>query len=236
MSEEQGKDPQGDSEVRDTDEIFEDHPEMAPDESRISVGKVKDLEAESRKRNLSSDPVEDTGDRGPKTELFFARNQDFDGNEVEDRGKDASSPDDSGHGEDWSASPAAEGRRDLGDGLSAREDTPISAGPPAGQSREHKVWASILRRLGGGSPGSEENLQLADLFSRVQFPSDREGVVARLAPDAEFRLKEGIVVELKQAVEKSRTKTFWTLGDLVDCVKDELRRQEAEGRKLLRAV
>jgi hypothetical protein len=75
---------------------------------------------------------------------------------------------------------------------------------------------------------------LADLFSRVQFPADRQGVLNRIAPDAEFRLKEGIVVDLKQAVEKSRTQTFRTLGDLVDCVKDELRRQEADGKRLLR--
>jgi hypothetical protein len=109
-------------------------------------------------------------------------------------------------------------------------------GNPERRTQEHKVWSSILRRLGGSSPGSEENLQLADLFSRVQFPADRDGVLNRLAPEAEIRLREGIVVDLRQAVERSRAGIFRSLGDLVDCVKDELRRQEADGKKLLRMV
>lgn len=98
----------------------------------------------------------------------------------------------------------------------------------------HKVWAGILKRLGGSSPGSEENLQLAELFSKVQFPADREGVVTRLVEGAEFRLKEGIVVDLHQALEHSRTRVFRNIGDLVDCVKDELRRMEADGLKVLK--
>ena len=121
--------------------------------------------------------------------------------------------------------------RDMGSSGLDQEDrdghgiSPAKAAP----SPEHRLWASVLRRLGGSSPGSEENLQLSDKFSRVQFPADRDGVIRRLEPGAEFRIREGISVDLKEAVEHSRLKSFRNLGDLVDCVKDELRRQEAAG-------
>lgn len=303
MSEEAGKDPKGDPEGSDTDEVFQDHPELAPNESRISIEKVKGLEEESRKRSLAGDPVEDAGDRHHKTELYFVRNQDFAGNEIslstdadysrgsgfiggklvgegpsgepnpvgtrpegfdpsinQDRDREAALEGATPPPADWTARPtepgseADQGRgiprpqqatgeqgygRDMGaSGLSQedRETHTISPGAAAAQTPEHKTWAAILRRLGGGSPGSEENLQLAELFSKVQFPADREEVFRRIAPNAEFRIREGIVVDLHQAVEHSRTRNFRNLGDLVDCVKDELRRQEAEGKKLLKSV
>jgi hypothetical protein len=294
---EAGKDPHGDPEGHDTDEQFEDHPEMAPSQGRMSVEKVDDLDGEIRKRSLAGDPVDEAGDRQRNADLDFARNQDFGGNEGsletdadysrgsgflggklvgegpsgesrltdeggfppsenQERNMEAIGREDAGVG-DWSAHPAeseglaSQGRdylrpsqatgtqafgRDVGSsGLSQedREGDSFSEGkaqvPP-----NHKVWAGILKRLGGSSPGSEENLQLAGLFARVQFPTDPGGVLARLEPGAEFRLREGIVVDLHQAVEHSRAKTFRNIGDLVDCVKDELRRMEADGLKVLK--
>jgi hypothetical protein len=298
---EAGKDPHGDPEGRDTDEQFEDHPELAPSQGRMSVEKVKDLDEEARKRSLAGDAVEEAGDRQRKTDLDFVRNNDYGGNEgslaggepdysrgsgfiggklvgegpsgEEDRigtheggfqssekqarDLEAIHREEEGGAGDWSAHPSEseshdiQGRdypkpsqktgiqgfgRDLGSsglGQEDREQDSFSQGrtqePP-----NHKIWAAILKRLGGSSPGSEENLQLAGLFSRVQFPSDREGVFAKLAPGAEFRLREGIVVDLHQAVEHSRARSFRNIGDLVDCVKDELRRMEADGLKVLK--
>lgn len=300
MPQEVGKNPLEDSEGQDTDEQFQDHPELAPPEGRISVEKVKNLDDEARRRGLAGDAVEDAGDRQRKIELNFGRNNDFAGNEMsqptdadysrgsgfiggrlvgegpagEDRHVDTHSEgfdlsedqvrnidairrEEEESVGDWSAHPPdpgsaeTQGRdilkpqqatatqafgRDIGSsGLSEeeRDGHTFSPGKPH-SAPEHKIWAAVLRRLGGGSPGSEENLQLSELFSRVQFPADREGVISRLAPGAEFRLREGIIVDLHHAVERSRTKTFRNLGDLVDCVKDELRRQEADGLKLLR--
>ena len=292
------KDPHGDPEGHDTDERFEDHPELAPSQGRMSVGTVKDLGEEARKRNLAGDPVDEAGDSQRKIDLDFARNQDFGGSEGslqdpqpdytrgsgflggklvgegpsgeerltyeggfqpsenQERNIEAIRREEPGVG-DWTAHPpdtegyVTQGRdyprpaqatgtqafgRDVGaSGLTQddREGDSFSEGraqvPP-----NHKVWSSILKRLGGSSPGSEENLQLADLFSRVQFPADHDGVYSRLAPGAEFRLREGIVVDLHQAIEHSRVRTFRNIGDLVDCVKDELRRMEADGLKVLK--
>lgn len=180
---EAGKDPLGDPEGQDTDEQFQDHPELAPSQGRIPVEKVKDLEAEARKRNLAGD-----GEAG-----------------------------EGGMAQDWTAHPPQP------------ED-----GGPAEVPPNHKVWAAILKRLGGSSPGSEENLQLAEAFSRVRFPADQEGVLAKVAPGAELRLREGIVVDLHLAIEHSRPRSYRSIGDLVDCVKDELRRMEADGLKVLK--
>lgn len=128
--------------------------------------------------------------------------------------------------------------RDVGaTGLDQEDREEQGTGPArTPPSPEHKLWASVLRRLGGSSPGSEENLQLSDRFSRVQFPADRNGVINRIEPGAEFRIREGISVDLKEAVEHSRLKLFRNLGDLVDCVKDELRRQEAAGIRLMKTA
>ena len=294
---EAGKDPLGDPEGYDTDEQFEDHPEMAPSQGRLSVEKVKGLDEEARKRSQAGDPVDEAGDRQRKPDLDFARNNDFGGNEAsrvgqdpdfsrgsgfiggklvgegpsgedhgfgshdggfpssdnQERNREALRREEIGKSEDWSAAHPGEGSQ----GLPGRDNPPAvqATGSQAfgrdvgasglGQEEafseahpqvppNHKVWAGILKRLGGSSPGSEENLQLAGLFARVQFPSDKEGVFSKLAPDAEFRLREGIVVDLHQAVEHSRARVFRNIGDLVDCVKDELRRMEAVGLKVLK--
>ncbi len=297
----EGKDPRGDSEGFDTDEQFQDHPELAPSENRVSIENVKDLDEEARKRSLAGDPVEDAGDRHHKIELEFTRNNDFAGNEAAlstdaddfsrgsgfiggklvgegQSGEDYSPVADEPHHPaegftpsvdqlrnieairredeeslgDWSAHPrdleseVSQGRdfprpgratgtqafgRDMGaTGLDQEEREEQEAGPGRQPpTAEQKLWASILRRLGGSSPGSEENLQLAAIFSNVQYPADRPTVMQKLAPGAEFRLKEGIEVDLKKAVEQSRMKIFRNLGDLVDSVKDELRRMEKSG-------
>ncbi len=299
-----GMNPLEDSDEQDTDELFQDHPELAPPEGRISVEKVKNLDDEARKRGLAGDVVEDAGDRHRKIELDFGRNNDFAGNEMsqptvadysrgsgfiggrlvgEGPADEESQLDADIHSEgfdpseeqvrninairheseesvgDWTAHPPEPGSgdtqgrdvyrpqqatgsqafgRDIGSsglGEEDRDGHTITSGKPH-SSPEHKIWAAVLRRLGGSSPGSEENLQLSDLFSRVQFPADRDGVISRLEPGAEFRLKEGIVVDLRHALEHSRTRIFRNLGELVDCVKDELRRQESDGLRLLKGV
>lgn len=78
----EGKDPRGESEGFDTDEQFQDHPELAPSENRVTMENVKDLQKEARKRSLAGDAVEDAGDRHHKIELEFTRNNDFAGNEA----------------------------------------------------------------------------------------------------------------------------------------------------------
>lgn len=297
---EAGKDPHGDPEGHDTDEQFADHPELAPSESRISKEKVKGLEAESHRRSLAGEPVEDAGDTHRKVELNFVRNNDIGGNEMalptgaddysrgsgfiggklvgegpsgernpsaeapgfpssadQERNIEAIRREETESQGDWSAHPmdvdseVSQGRdvsrprqatgtqqfgRDVGSsGLDEEDRDGHGMGPGKTQSPpNHKIWSAILRRLGGSSPGSEENLELARLFQRVQFPTDKEGVSSRLEPGAEFRLKEGIVVDLRQALDHSRAKTFRNLNDLVDVVKDELRRQEADGLKVMK--
>ena len=86
-------------------------------------------------------------------------------------------------------------------------------------------WTAVLRKLGGGSPGSEENLQVAGLFAKVLFPASREEVLDRLTPGSEFRAGN-LSVDLREAVSESRTATFRTLYDVIDCVKDALLKAE----------
>ncbi|HLP41674.1 MAG TPA: hypothetical protein VK465_09220, partial [Fibrobacteria bacterium] len=144
-------------------------------------------------------------------------------------------------GRDIPRTPQATGLQGFGRDIGAtgltqdeREGRGFSAGKAV--DFEHKLWAAALSRLGGSSPGSAENLQLAEKFAKVQFPSDQQGVISHLEPGAEFRIREGISVDLKDSVEKARVKVFRNLGDLVDAVKDELRRQEAAGKKLMKTV
>jgi hypothetical protein len=287
------------SEEHDTDERFEDHPELAPHEGRYSVERVKSVQEELRKRSQAGDGVEDAGDAPRKRELDFSRNQDFAGDErslstdadfsrgsgysgsqlagegpsgeehpANDRPEgfdtsvkqqkniEAIRREEEGEVEDWSARPPladrdeSQGRdvehpaqatgpqrfgRDVGSsGLDQMEREGHGVAEGRATTREQQIWASVLRRLGGGSPGSAENLQLLEKFSRVQFPATRDAVIDKLEPGAEFRLKEGIVVDLKSAVERSRNKVFRNPNELVDCVKDELRRQEAAGVQLLK--
>jgi hypothetical protein len=67
----------------------------------------------------------------------------------------------------------------------------------------------------------------------VQFPTHRDEVLKRLDPVAEFRFRMGpsssspdITVDLRHAVASSRSDSFRNMNDLIDCVKDELRRAE----------
>jgi hypothetical protein len=94
-----------------------------------------------------------------------------------------------------------------------------------GSGEKHADWNLVLGKLGGSSPGSEENLQLADKFAGVSFPASREEVLRSLPPGAEFHVRS-VAVDLREAVAESRTGTFRFLNDLIDCVKDALRRAE----------
>lgn len=93
--------------------------------------------------------------------------------------------------------------------------------------REHSDWTAVLGRLGGSSPGSEENLKLGDIFRRVIFPADRGQVLDKLDPGAEFSVKPGMALDVREAVELSRVPVFRNLNDLIDCIKDALRRADA---------
>lgn len=86
-------------------------------------------------------------------------------------------------------------------------------------------WTAVLGRLGGSSPGSEENLQVAEKFAAVRFPASREEVLRSLAPDAGFRARS-VSVDLREAIADSRTREFRSMHDLIDAVKDEIRRAE----------
>jgi hypothetical protein len=90
-------------------------------------------------------------------------------------------------------------------------------------------WTAVLRKLGGSSPGSEENLLLSEKFSGVKFPSSHEEILQKLPADAVF--KAGMVsIDLREAVAASRLSRFRSMNDLIDCVKDAIR--EAEHREL----
>jgi hypothetical protein len=290
------QDPRGrvprDEEVDDTDEQFQDRPEEAPDQSRISVEKIKSLEDEPIRRLANTgDIVEDAGEK-PAAELRFDRNQDFAGNEASldtdadySRGsgflggkligeppaseEEISEPT-SNRGFDPSAEQAKniaaarrqspqpgrsgpadmggdlrdQGRdigrrdqvtglqrfgRDMGSsGLSELGEHFEAADLPQhdASTKEHEEWSRVLRRLGGSSPGSAENLQLTEKFGVVQFPATHDAVLRKLAPGTEFRIKEGIAIDLRQAVMESHTEVFRNMNDLIDCVKDALRRAE----------
>lgn len=95
-------------------------------------------------------------------------------------------------------------------------------GNRAGHSSD---WTAVLGKLGGSSPGSEYNLQLAEKFANVNFPAGKDEVLRALPPDAEFRVSVA-AVDLREAVMESKAREFRGLYDLIDCVKDELRRAE----------
>jgi hypothetical protein len=103
--------------------------------------------------------------------------------------------------------------------------SPTSARRPAPSARD-KEWSAVLGRLGGSSPGSRENLALADKFAYVQFPAARDTVLGGLHPVDEFQLREGISVDLRHAVASSRKESFRNMNELIDCVKEELRRAD----------
>jgi hypothetical protein len=89
-----------------------------------------------------------------------------------------------------------------------------------------KAKAAVLRRLGGSSPGSFENIQLLEKFGKVMFPAYKSEVLHCLSPGAELRTRGELSISLRDAVVHSRSQVFRNLNDLVDCVKDELRRVE----------
>lgn len=93
-------------------------------------------------------------------------------------------------------------------------------------SPERRDWTAVLGRLGGASPGSEDNLAIGAMFGKVQFPASREEVLGKLPPVAEYRFREGITVDLRHAVASSRKEIFRMMNELIDCVKEELRRAE----------
>ncbi len=86
-------------------------------------------------------------------------------------------------------------------------------------------WKAVLAKLGGGSPGSDENVQLAGLLSAVAFPATRDEALAGLAPGSEFRVRS-VSVDLREAVSESPYTAFASMYAIIDCVKDALRRAE----------
>lgn len=299
-------------EGKDTDERFTDRPEEAPDESRISVGKIKNLGDVSIRRLADTGDIVEAVEGEPAAELSFDRNEDFSGNEAKlptypdfSRGSGfiggkligESSTSEENTGEPSSnqgfdpsidqvkniraalregAHPGSPSRRSkpeadsvswkpagsrsemgMGGDLRAQgrdigihqqvtgsqrfgRDVGASGLPVLGAefgtadvehhdatSKEHAEWSRVLSRLGGSSPGSAENLQLAEKFAKVQFPAGPDDVLRKLDPGAEFRIKEGIAIDLSQAVIESHLILFRNMNDLIDCVKDALRRAES---------
>jgi hypothetical protein len=98
----------------------------------------------------------------------------------------------------------------------------------AAQAAHSSDWTAVLLKLGGGSPGSEENLMLSEKFSGVKFPSSPEEILHKLPPEPFFK-KGPVSIDLREAVAASRLDRFRSMNDLIDCVKDAIR--EAEHRE-----
>ena len=92
-----------------------------------------------------------------------------------------------------------------------------------GRSNPPSDWTAVLGRLGGASPGSEENLRLAERFTAVRFPASREDVLHCLPPTAEFKAARTVSVDLREAINDSQAQSFRNLYDLIEAVKDEVR-------------
>lgn len=103
-------------------------------------------------------------------------------------------------------------------------------GNPARRASHSSDWTAVLGRLGGSSPGSEENLQLAETFAGVHFPATPEDVLRCLPPVSEFRVRK-VAVDLRRAIAGSRAPAFQNANDLIDAVKDEIRRAEKREAK-----
>lgn len=230
-----------------------DHPEFASDESRISVVTGRDRERESVRRTANTgDIVEDAGDAatgaGPNPELDFDRNNDYMGNEAsiaetEDFARGSGSlaerqPVEEADGAEADVSESGEVRSDGAPSGSAAIGRDIGAsGLPGDRTLDAEEderprrpshasdWTAVLGRLGGSSPGSEENQQLAERFAGLRFPASREEALRSLPAAAEFRARS-VSVDLREAIADSRTQTFRNLYDLIDAVKDEIRRAE----------
>jgi hypothetical protein len=116
--------------------------------------------------------------------------------------------------------------RDIGiSGLPGDQSLVVEGGNRPRRANHPSDWTAVLGRLGGASPGSEENLQLAEKFAAVRFPASREDVLRSLPPACEFRART-VSVDLREAIAESRTPSFRNLYDLIDAVKDEIRRAE----------
>lgn len=99
----------------------------------------------------------------------------------------------------------------------------------AAQAAHNSDWTAVLRKLGGSSPGSEENLLLSEKFGGVKFPSSPEEILQNLPPDPFFK-KGPVSLDLREAVAASRLDRFRSMNDLIDCVKDAIR--EAEHKEI----
>lgn len=93
------------------------------------------------------------------------------------------------------------------------------------RSNHSSDWTAVLGRLGGSSPGSEENLQLAEKFASVRFPATREDVLHGLPAASEFHVRS-VSVDLREAIAESSSPSFRNMYDLIDAVKDGIRRAE----------
>jgi len=122
--------------------------------------------------------------------------------------------------------------RDIGASGLGSDRTAVAAGPDREEPQERSRgaarpsdWSAVLGRLGGSSPGSEENLQLAERFAAVRFPASREDVLRSLPAQAGFRVRSAHV-DLHAAIQESTAPVFQSTCDLIEAVKDEFRRSE----------
>lgn len=121
--------------------------------------------------------------------------------------------------------------RDVGSsGLSEAgyDDVEESIRRRAAQAAHNSDWTAVLGKLGGSSPGSQENLLLSEKFQGVKFPSSREDILQKLAPDSIFKVRM-VSLDLREAVAASRLGQFRSMNEIIDCVKDAIR--EAEHRE-----
>ena len=185
------------------------------------------------------------------TPLEQASPKGFDLSESQRRNREAISREESGTQDRESA--AAQGDlRDQGRDLGRRERITASqafgrdvgaSGLPEGASDDveetmrHRAalashnsdWTAVLGKLGGSSPGSQENLLLLDKFHGIMFPSSREDILHKMPPDSIFKVRT-VSIDLHEAVAASRLAQFRSMNEIIDCVKDAIR--EAEHREL----
>lgn len=100
---------------------------------------------------------------------------------------------------------------------------------PGSQGSHSSDWTAVLGKLGGSSPGSQENIMLSEKFRGVKFPASREDILQKLPPDAAFKVRK-VSLDLREAVGASRLGQFRNMNEIIDCVKDAIR--EAEHREL----
>ena len=118
--------------------------------------------------------------------------------------------------------------RDVGaSGLSEAgyDDVEESIRRRAAQAAHSSDWTAVLGKLGGSSPGSQENLLLSEKFQGVKFPSSREDILQRLSPDSIFKVRM-VSLDLREAVAASRLSQFRSMNEIIDCVKDAIRGAE----------